>query len=195
MPTDADKRARRAVVAAARSMVAEGLVVGTVGNVSARVSDGFAITPTRAPYHAMHPRDLVTLDAQGTVLRGHHEPSREWPLHAAVYTERPDVRAVVHTHSLHATAWSLRGCEPLPATEECAYYDLGDVSIAPAAPAGSPELAAGVARALGGGRAVLLAGHGVVTVGGDPSEALTIALLVERQAAMGWLLDRVGVPR
>lgn len=170
-------------------MLRQGLVVGTVGNVSARTLDGFAITPTRTPYDTLRPRDIVQLDLDGRVVAGRAAPSRESRLHAAVYRARPDVEAVVHTHSVHATAWSFRQDEaPLPEIEELSYYGIAPVATAPPAPAGSAELARGAVAALGTGDVVLLAGHGVLAVGPSVDHALTTALVVERQAEIGWLV-------
>jgi L-fuculose-phosphate aldolase len=188
-----DWRSGRQVIAAARAMAREGLVIGTVGNVSFRTAQGVAITPTRTAYDRLRRRDLALLDLHGAVLAGRLAPSREWPLHTAVYRARPDVGAVVHTHSLHATAWSFRDGEALPEVEELEYYAIGTVSVAPPAPAGSEALARGVVRALARGRAALLAGHGVIAVGDTPAEALQAALVVERQAALAWLLRGCSV--
>ncbi|MGX6448448.1 class II aldolase/adducin family protein, partial [Patulibacter sp. S7RM1-6] len=177
-----------AVVAAARALLAEGLVVGSVGNVSARIDDELRITPTRAAYERMRPRELVPVDVATGTVRGDGVPSRELPLHLALYRARPDVGAVVHTHSVAATAWSFLD-EPLtPELEDLAYYGTGSIATAPPAPAGSDALAHAAVTALGDGRAVLLGGHGTLTVGRTPDEAVLVARVVERQARVAWLL-------
>jgi len=189
----AHARARREVVETARAMSAKGLVVGSVGNVSARVGEDVAITPTSMPYETMGDDDIVIVRADGAV-DGEHAASRELPMHLAIYAARPDAEAVVHTHSVHATAWSFLG-EPLePALEEAAYYDVGPVATSAPARAGSPELAERAVAALGASRAALLGRHGVVAIGATPGEALTIAEVVERQAQVAWLL-RSGARR
>jgi L-fuculose-phosphate aldolase len=176
------------IVAAARAMAAEGLVVGTVGNVSARVRDGFLITPTRTSYDSLTRKDLVFV-RDGVDAR---TASREWPLHAAIYRARPDAGAIVHTHSVHATAWSFLD-EPLgPATEELDYYATGPIRTSAPAKAGSPELGDNAVAALGGSSAVLLGRHGVVAVGSTPDDALTVARVVEHQAHVAWLLSGSG---
>jgi L-fuculose-phosphate aldolase len=192
----ARRRAARAVVGAAREMAEAGLVIGTVGNVSARTPAGIAITPTRTPYGRMRARDLVFLDLDGAVLGGARAPSREWRLHIEIYLARPDVGAVVHTHSFYATAWSFAGAHPLPQLEELAYYGIGRVEVSRDAPSGSADLARHAVVALGPRRAALLGSHGVVAVGADPADALVAARVVERQAAIAWLLsrDRSAVP-
>lgn len=178
--------AARDILRASRAMAGHDLVVGTTGNVSRRLAGGFAITPTRTEYQALRRRDLVVVGTDGHELARGGTPSREWPLHAGVYRARPDVHAVVHTHSVYATAWSFQA-SPLPRLEDCDYYGLGDVRIAERAAAGTSQLADAAVVALGAGRAVLLGGHGVLTVGRTAQSALTAALVVERQAMVAWL--------
>jgi hypothetical protein len=95
---------RADVVAAARQMHRLGLVAATHGNVSAREGDLVHITPTALPYEGMSEADLVTLSLTGQVVDGEREPSSERRVHLAVYAARPDVAAIVHTHSVYATA-------------------------------------------------------------------------------------------
>lgn len=168
---------RAGVVATGQAMAAGGLVEGSQGNVSARLGKRVLITPRDTPYAGMRPGDLVEIDLEGAVLDGVREPSSEWRVHAAVYAARPDVGAVVHTHSPRAVRWSHHGVElPVPG-------GLASVRCAPAAPAGSPELARAVAATLADGEAVLMTGHGVVAVGAGLEEALAVAREVERRAA------------
>lgn len=176
------------MVAAARRMARIGLVVGTVGNISARVQDAFLITPTRTGYERLVPADLPVVELGRPGPPPHREASRETPLHAAIYRARPDVNAIVHTHSVHATAWSFLD-EPLgPAIEELEYYGTGAIRTSRSAPAGSATLGEAALEALGDSAAVLLGRHGVVAVGATPDQALTIAHVVEVQAQVAWLL-------
>lgn len=182
----------RDVLAAARAMAALDLVLATAGNVSARTERGLLITPTRMDYDAAAPDDLVLLDLDGRVLAGHRVPSREWPMHAAIYRMRPEAGAVIHTHSVHATAWSHLGVPLEPQLEDSHYHGVGPVRTSAPAAAGSRELAEGVVRALHGSRAALLGGHGVVALGDTPAAALLAARVVERQARVAWLLRGAG---
>lgn len=176
------------LILTARALVERGLVVGSVGNVSVRVAAGFLVTPTRMPYPQMRPEHLVYLELDGTETGSPMTPSREWPLHSAIYRMRPDVAAIVHTHSVHATAWSFLD-EPLGSRlEESSYYDVGPLLTSAPAPAGSQELGAAAVRALGDSRAALLGRHGVVATGSTLDEALTVAEVVEREAHVAWLL-------
>jgi L-fuculose-phosphate aldolase len=111
-------------------------------------------------------------------------------VHVAIYAARPDVNAIVHTHSVHATAWSFRG-EPLDTgTEELEAAAGGPVLTAAFAPTGSEEIAAAAAEALGDRSAVLLGRHGAVGVGATAQGALATCVVLERQAEIAWLVRR-----
>ena len=181
---------RAQVVEAAREMLRVGLVSGTAGNVSAREGESVLITPAALPYEQMSEEDLVAIGPDGETGEGHGQPSTEWRVHVAIYAARADVGAIVHTHSVHATAWSFND-EPLETgTEEREAATGGAVLTAPYAPTGSEKIAAAAAEALGNRSAVLLGRHGVVGVGTTPAEALAICVVVERQAQLAWLLRR-----
>lgn len=178
-------RLRRELVLLAREMRDRGLVTGTVGNISARRGNGMLITPTRRDYADLSTRELVELGLDGEA-RGRGEPSREWRLHAAVYRARPDVEAIVHTHSPHATARSFDPAPLVVQTEEREYLGLDLIEVAPWHPGGSEELAEAAARTLGERPALLLPRHGVLAAGPTARAALEMACTVEHQA----LIDR-----
>jgi L-fuculose-phosphate aldolase len=169
-------------------MLRLGLVAGTSGNLSMREGELVHITPSGLPYPEMTADDVVTLALDGTVVAGDREPSSERRVHLAVYAARPDARALVHSHSVHATAWSFLD-EPLDTgTEELELAAGGPVLTAPFAATGSDEIAAAAVAALGERRAVLLGHHGVLGLGDSPARALDVCLAVERQAHVAWLL-------
>jgi L-fuculose-phosphate aldolase len=181
----AHRRLRREIVEAVRMLHERALVTGTVGNVSARIADTILITPTRAAYRTMRPADVASVDmARGSASGA----STELPLHLAIYRARPDVGAVVHTHSPYATAWSFLDAPLEPKTEETEYYGIGDVRTAPATQAGTADRAATASASLRDGNAVLLGGHGVVAVGPTVAAAVDVADAVEHQARIAWLL-------
>lgn len=151
-------------------MLRLGLVSGTAGNVSARDGSRLLITPSALPYEQMTVDDLVTLDLDGTVLAGEREPSSEWRVHVAVYAARPEVGALVHTHSEHATAWSATG------------RALGETQTTRYAASGGDEIAAAATAALGDRAAVLLGSHGVLAIGATPGAALEVCVAVEQAA-------------
>jgi L-fuculose-phosphate aldolase len=169
-------------------MLRLGMVAGTSGNVSGREGELIHITPSGLPYPDMTTDDLVTLALDGTVVAGHREPSSERRVHLAIYAARPDARALVHSHSVHAMAWSFLD-EPLDTgTEELELATGGPVLTAPFAATGSDEIAAAAVGALGERGAVLLGRHGVLAVADSPGQALDVCAAVERQAQVAWLL-------
>jgi L-fuculose-phosphate aldolase len=181
------------IVEVGRALLRSGLVAGTSGNVSAREGEHFVITPTSLPYDEIEPDDLVTLTLGGEVVAGRREPSSERRMHQAIYAARPDVQAIVHSHSVHATAWSFLG-EPIDLdTEELLHAAGGSVRCAGHGASGSDALAQEAVAALTDRRAVLLARHGVVAVADSLTRALDACALVERQAEIAWLLRREGV--
>ena len=180
------------VVATAQRMHSEGLVRGTWGNVSARLPDrpGMLITPSGMDYQTMTPDDLVVIE--GTTVSGRWKPSTESPLHMAIYEKRSDVGAIVHTHSLFATAFAVAG-RPIPAiTEEIAQVIGGSVDHAPYAACGSSELANLAVRHLGNKQAILLAKHGLVGVGRDLKEALLVCIIAEKTAQIATIAQALG---
>ncbi|GAB3124908.1 class II aldolase/adducin family protein [Streptomyces calidiresistens] len=170
---------RWAVVATARRTVADGLVVGTSGNVSARVGDTVVITPSGVPYERLDPTGLAVVDLRGRPPGGSSGepgvpagpvPSSELPLHLAVYRARPEARAVVHTHAVHATAVSTL-VEEVPAVHYACAALGGPVRVAPYATYGTERLAGGAVVALRDRTACLLANHGTISLGEAPGEA------------------------
>jgi L-fuculose-phosphate aldolase len=185
---------RAEVVATGREMLRLGLVAGTSGNVSAREGSLIHITPSGLAYDEMDEDDLVTLSAEGEVVEGRREPSGERRVHLAVYAARPEVAAIVHTHSVHATAWSFLE-EPLDTgTEEIADLAGGPVLTGRWAPTGSDAIAVQAVEALSGREAVLLGRHGVLAVGPTPARALLVCEMVERQAQIALLLRGASPP-
>ncbi len=189
-PLDIDRRRlAQQLLDGGRRLAETGLVRARSGNVSVRLGEGFLITATGARLGALAPGELVTVERLGD--RPPHASS-EVTTHAAVYAARPDVAAVVHTHSPYATAWSCLGAPLALTLEESGYYRMGtEVPVAAHAPGGSAELARGAAEALGAARAVLLERHGALTVGGDLAGALDVAESLEHQAQVAWLLRQV----
>jgi L-fuculose-phosphate aldolase len=186
---------RHDVLTTAQAMHREGLAPGTSGNVSARTRAGFVITPSGAPYDTLSPSDLVELDLDGHVVGPRRlAPSSEWRLHLGVYARRPDVGAIVHTHSRFATTLScLR--RDLPAVHYMiAVAGAARVRCARYATYGTSELADAAADALGEARACLLANHGLVAVGPSLATALRVAREIELVAEEYWRACQLGEP-
>ena len=185
------RRALRAyVLQTAREMHRRGLVTGTVGNVSARHGDRMLITPTRRGYRRLRSSEIVELSLDG--IRSADcgaEPSIEWRLHAAVYEARPDVGAIVHTHSPYAIARSFDPDPIIVETEERIYLGLDEIHVAQPRPAGSGALAREAVLKLGSRPAVLLARHGTLGTGDTPDAALEMCAAVEHQALIECVLS------
>jgi len=171
------------IVAVSRELDRRGLMPNKSGNLSCRTDLGLLITPAGVPYVELDPAQLVELDLNG----GRPEsvaglrPSSEWRMHAAVYAERADVGAIVHTHSPRATALACarRG---IPAFHYMIALAGGDIRCATYATFGSSELARNALVGLRDRRATLLANHGVLAAGATLGEARSIALEVENLA-------------
>ncbi len=182
---------REQVVVAARAMAAKGLVSGSAGNVSVRWGTGMLITPSGIPYEHVRPGQVMAMDLEGHVWSGSARPSSEWRMHATIYRLRPDVRAIVHTHSPYATAASFKFAPALPMVHDEGKFLLGEsVAVSQPAPPGTWELAQAVAEALGSGRAALISHHGAVTVGATLREALLRAEKLEEAARLAFLVGQ-----
>jgi L-fuculose-phosphate aldolase len=185
---DAVEQAWSEVVDTARRTVADGLVTGTAGNVSARVGDLVLVTPTGVPYDRLRPEDVVAVDLDGRQVRGDLRPTSELPTHLAVYRETP-ARAIVHTHAPHATAVSTV-VGKLPLIHYAAAALGGQVLVAGYALYGTEELARAVLKALRGGRsACLMRNHGTLAYGGTLDQAYDRTLQLEWMCRV-WLLAR-----
>ena len=175
---------RRAVRDAAEAMAQHGLATGSSGNISVRTDNGFLITASSVPYDRIAVDHIIETDMEGNRLSGDGNPSSEWRMHAAIYGKRSDVSAIVHTHSLHATAAAIAlRALPIPHDEGQLFY--GDfVPVSEHHPPGSWELARSVADVLGTGKLVLISHHGAVGVGETLDEAFTIAVKLEEIASL-----------
>lgn len=186
---------RGQVVAASRKMYARGMVSGSGGNISARYQDTILITPTGYSLADLKPEELVQVDLSGNVI-GPGKPSKEIVMHLACYQDRPEVAAVVHVHSTYSVAVACR--KDLDYACTMPVYTGGYAARTGQLPAvlylksGSPELAAAVREVIKNRNSVLLANHGVVTVGKDMQAAVNLAEEVEQNAMLYMLLGDRG---
>jgi len=169
---------RDAIAEVCKRMVADRLVVGTAGNVSARTGDQVAVTPTGVSYGTLCPADIGIHALDGSVVSARLKPTSELPLHLAIYAAREDVGAVVHTHSTAATALSCL-VPQIPAVHYYLGLFGGSPKVAPYAEYGTDALATGAVNALEGRTACLLGNHGAVAVGATLTEAYERALYLE----------------
>ena len=186
---------KESVWLAARQMLADGIAHRAQGNISLRqASSGLiAVTPSAIAYDRLQLDDIVVVDLSGAVVEGLWRPTSELLLHLAFYRAWADVGAVVHSHAPYATLFGVIG-EPLPMLlSEAASCLDGPVPVAPYARPGTQELADSAVRIADKGPAVILANHGLVTVGPDLSSAYDSTLAVETTARTAWMARAMGV--
>ncbi|MEO9322974.1 class II aldolase/adducin family protein [Nocardioides sp. C4-1] len=186
--------ARDDVAAAARRLAAEGLLVGTAGNVSMRVRDLVAVTASGVVLAECRPHDVVLVSGDGHLVDGGLVPTSELELHLGVYADRPDVGGVVHTHAPWSTAVACV-LDELPVLHYQQLVLGGAVRVAPYATFGSPGLATSVRAALEGRQAALMGNHGSVAVGTTLDKAVEHAVLLEWLAALHHRASSLGTPR
>ena len=169
--------ARVQLVTYSARLLADGLAIGSAGNMSVRAGDAVAITPSGISYAEMRPEDVCVVAMDGTELDNGETPSSETPMHLAIYAAT-NAMAVVHTHSPEVIALSASRPE-LPAIHYAITGLGGPVRVAPYVRFGSDKLAAAAVSALNGRSAVILRNHGAVTCGRDLAQAYDRALLLE----------------
>ncbi len=187
---------RRDVLSAVERIAAAGLVSGSSGNVSRRIAtadgDLIAVTASSVPYHRFTLDDVLVVDFDVEPVVGDGVPSSESLTHVAIYRARPDVAAVIHTHSVHASAFAVAG-RTIPAVlDEQVVILGGTIEVAEYGSSASEDLAAKCVDALGVRAAVLLRQHGVVGVGRELEEAVDVVEPVERIAEVHVLSTILG---
>ncbi|MEI5676843.1 MULTISPECIES: L-fuculose-phosphate aldolase [unclassified Mesorhizobium] len=184
---------RTELIEACRSMNRLGINKGTAGNISVRHGNGFLISPTGIPYEKLTPDHVVAMNWDAT-YEGDVLPSSEWRFHRDILKARPDLNAVVHTHSVYATSVSILR-KDIPAI----HYSIAaaggpTIRCAPYEIFGSQELADQVVKALEGRKACLMAHHGVITAHVSIARALALAVTVEQLAQEYLLCLPLGEP-
>jgi L-ribulose-5-phosphate 4-epimerase len=179
-----------------------GLVVWTGGNISARVpgSDHFVIKPSGVGYDDLTPENMVLCDRDGRAVPGSvgsdGSPSSDTAAHAYVYRHMADVGGVVHTHSPYATAWAARH-EPIPCVITGMADEFGgEIPVGPFSIIGDESIGKVIVETLTGhrSRAILLANHGVFTIGKSAREAVKAAVMCEDSARTVHLARQIGTP-
>ena len=182
---------RERICAVGRSLFERGLTAGSSGNLSARLDDGYLLTPTGSSLGALDPARLSKLDPEGRTIAG-DPPSKEAFLHRALYVARPKAGAVVHLHSTHAAAVScLDGLDPaecLPPLTPYFVMKIGRLPLVPYHRPGDPHLGEVVRGLAARSAAVLLANHGPVVSGASLDDAVNAAEELEETAKLFLLL-------
>jgi L-fuculose-phosphate aldolase len=184
---------REQIIATALEMNARGLNRGKSGNVSARIDNGFLVTPTGLAYESTQPADIVAMTLDGTA-RGLRLPSSEWRFHRDIYAARHEVGAIVHAHSPFATTLACVGHDIPPFHYMIAVAGGKDIRCATYATFGTQQLSDHALRALEDRKACLLANHGMIAVGASLTAALALAVEVEALAEQYWRALQIGTP-
>jgi len=189
------KAERKQVVEYSRKLLTSNLVKESGGNISLSnpKKNMMAVTPSGVSYDILEIEDVVILDMSGHQLEGDLSPTSEIAFHLALQKLRPEIHAVVHTHSVHATAVACLGWELPPI-----HYLLGfagkKVPLSPYSTFGTEELSDNICSSIGESNAVLMANHGLVCVGSDLDKAFITAEMVEYVAQLYLLTKSVGDP-
>ena len=196
--SDGLQAARAQLVSYSARLLDDGLAVGSAGNMSVRIGDRVAITPSGISYTEMRPEDICLVGMDGAELHSSETPSSETPMHLAIYAATKagagaGAAAVVHTHSPEVIALSA-GRDELPAIHYAITGLGGPVRVAPYVRFGSAGLAASAVTALDGRSAVILRNHGAVCYGRDLAQAYDRALLLEWLARTYRLALSYGEP-
>lgn len=185
---------RADVVEVLQRLEAGGLVSGTSGNVSARDPETglIAVSPTSIPYDRMAPEDVAVVDRDGGHVEG-APPSVELPMHLTIQAGRPEVAAVVHTHSPYATALAAVLDEiPVVLAEQAATVG-GPIAVVPYAPTGERAMGEAMLSA-GDAWAAIVRSHGPVCLGRTLEEAVRCAFAVEEAARVYGIARLHGEP-
>jgi L-ribulose-5-phosphate 4-epimerase len=174
------------------------LVVWTAGNVSARVpgADLLVIKPSGVAYDELTPESMVVTDLEGKLVEGTRNPSSDTFAHAYVYRHMPEVNGVVHTHSTYATAWAARR-EEIPCVLTMMADEFGGpIPVGPFALIGDDSIGRGIVKTLRESRspAVLMANHGVFTIGNTAKNAVKAAAMTEEVAKTVHVARQLGEP-
>ena len=162
-----------------------GLNHGSTGNCSIRKEEGFLISPSGIRNDSLKSEHIVLMKMDGTLVNPKKlQPSSEWLFHRDIFTSRKDVNAVVHTHSVYASALSVLGAAIPQFHYMIAVTGGKEIPCAQYAMFGTQELSNNILKSLGKQKACLMSNHGLITVGTDLKEAVDIAEEVEHLSKM-----------
>jgi L-fuculose-phosphate aldolase len=192
------QNAREALLKISQQLITLGLNKGTAGNVSVRAEHGFLITPSGMPVEEMTPASMVHMQFDGSFElqkeSNAKKPSSEWRFHRDILQSRPDVNAIVHTHSMFATTLACLHKDIPPFHYMIAVVGADTIRCAPYALFGSQALSDHALTALIDRIACLLANHGMIALGRDLDEALAVAVEVENLCEQYWRALQIGEP-
>ena len=181
------------MVGVAQKLVTLGMNRGTSGNIGVRFGDLFLVTPSGVSAEEMTPEGMVAMSYAGEVI-GRGSPSSEWLFHRDILVSRPEVGAVIHTHSRYATTLACLNREIPPFHYMIAVAGGDTIRCAPYALFGSQKLSDLALAALQNRKACLLGNHGMIALGEDLTDALSVAIEVESLCEQYWSALQIGEP-
>ncbi len=170
-----------------------GLNKGTSGNASVRTDKGFLVTPSGMAVEQMSATSMVEVDMNGQAISA-GKPSSEWRFHRDIYQARPEIQAIVHTHSMFATSLSCLRQNIPPFHYMIAVAGGKDIRCAEYALFGTQALSDAAIVALENRKACLLANHGMIALGKTLDQAVSVAVEVETLCEQYWRALQVGQP-
>lgn len=170
------------------------MVIGSSGNASIRVDNHVILTPSSVKYVTMSPDEMVVIDFEGEQIEGERNPSVEKHMHLGVYKAREEAKAIVHSHSIFASALAVLR-KPLPPVIDEVVPNLGGaIRVAEYAMPGTKDLANHVVKALDMRSGVLLANHGSLCFGKTIQDAMHNSILLERSCKIYLMALQAGKP-
>ncbi|NHJ23335.1 MAG: hypothetical protein EAX89_02080 [Candidatus Lokiarchaeota archaeon] len=189
---------KKEIVELCKKLLQEGHVIGSAGNVSARLkkngADIVLITPSNVRYDEMVPNDILLINLKGEVIEGERNPSVEKQLHLGIYKQRDDVNAIIHAHGIYSTILSTLNLSLPPVIEELVPYLGGEILCAEYGEAGTEELAKSVLKSLEDKNAIILANHGNLCCGSHLDGAYTVLQYLERGSKIYYLARLIKEP-
>ncbi|WP_274627330.1 class II aldolase/adducin family protein [Arvimicrobium flavum] len=191
-----DRQLRQSIIDHCIGMNASGLNQGTSGNISVRSGDAMLITPSATPYAAMTPEHIAAMPIEGEYgsWSGPLKPSTEWRFHLDIMRARPEVGAIVHTHSTYATILAIARKEIPACHYMIAAFGGSTIRCAGYARYGTQELSDVALKALDGRNGCLLANHGMIAVGPNLEKAMWLAVELETIARQYYHSLLIGGP-
>lgn len=171
-----------------------GLNKGTSGNASVRTDKGFLVTPSGMAIEQLSATNMVEVNMAGQAISA-GKPSSEWRFHRDIYQARPEVNAIVHTHSMFATSLSCLRQDIPPFHYMIAVAGGKDIRCAEYALFGTQALSDAAIGALQDRKACLLANHGMIAIGKTLDQALSVAMEVETLCEQYWRALHIGQPK
>lgn len=190
------REARKKILEISHKLIQDRVITNGQGNLSYydRESGTIAITPSAVPYEERGVEDICVIDLDESLMEGNWKPTSEIALHMVYYRNRSDIQAVVHTHAPYATIFGIIGEESMPMVLNEAAMGLGGaVPVAPYARPGTESLAKVTFQATGEGMAVIMAHHGLVTLGVTLEEAYVATTAAEHTAQALYRVRSMGV--